>query len=389
MRVFAFSFLLLSLILLHHAPRRAAAADAGPDIGANAAMKYWEGFALLPPLEPNQERLLEEWQKAPLDGPALDLIKRSEASRVYLHRGAKLARCDWSLDYEDGIRLRLPHVTKSLTLARLTALHARHEFEQGNWQSGWDDVIAVLILARHIEKTPIMIANLVGFRIESIAIDAAAPWLPEMKAILPKDAPGVLAALPAGATLVELVEREKQIGPLWLIRELKQAEQHQAGSWQAVWNEVLQSPTEESDSSLRDASRSAKSFEEAVKILEEMLPLNDQLAKIAALPWKEFDIQLPKFVTKTKAAHPLAGYLLPSMASYVAAQRRCLAKRALFDGALAVVQEGRGKLQTIPDPFGDGPFEYRAVDDGFELKSKFVFKEHAVALTVGQPSNRR
>ena len=23
-------------------------------------------------------------------------------SRVYLHRGAKLPRCDWSLDYEDG-----------------------------------------------------------------------------------------------------------------------------------------------------------------------------------------------------------------------------------------------------------------------------------------------
>ena len=29
---------------------------------------------------------------------------------MYLHRGAKLPRCDWSLDYEDGVSLRLPHL---------------------------------------------------------------------------------------------------------------------------------------------------------------------------------------------------------------------------------------------------------------------------------------
>jgi hypothetical protein len=37
-----------------------------------------------------------------------------------------------------------------------------------------------------------------------------------------------------------------------------------------------------------------------------------------------------------------------------------------------------------PDPFGNGPFEYRAWEEGFELKSKLLFKGQAVMLTVGK-----
>ena len=393
MRLFAVPVLMLSLTMFRPVAARAQAPGAEPgarsDLGANAAMKYWEGFALLPPLDQDQERLLEEWQKVPLDAAALKLIGRSELSRVYLYRGAKLAQCDWSLDYEDGIRLLLPHLPKSLTLARLTALHARHEFEQGHWSAGWDDVTVILKLARHVEMTPIMIGNLVGYRIESIAIEAAAPWLPELKAALPADAPAVLDALPAGATLEHMLLTEKQIGPLWMIRELKQAEQRQGGAWQALWNEVLQVPGDESENPLRDPAQSAKTFKQAMQMLEDHIPLNVQLIKIAALPWKQFDAQYPDFIARTKTLNPLASVFLPNLAKYVAAQRRCQAQMALFKAALAVVQGGPDKLKGIEDPFGDGPFEYRHLDNGFELKSKFVFKGHPVTLTAGQPVKRR
>ena len=37
----------------------------------------------------------------------------------------------------------------------------------------------------------------------------------------------------------------------------------------------------------------------------------------------------------------------------------------------------------IKDPFGDGPFEYHALDKGFELKSKLLFHDQPVTLAVG------
>jgi hypothetical protein len=126
-----------------------------------------------------------------------------------------------------------------------------------------------------------------------------------------------------------------------------------------------------------------------MQMLENHLPFNDQLAKIAALPWKEFDAQYPKFVTKTKSPNPMAGFLLPRLDAYVAAQRRCQTQMALFKAALAVVQGGPDKVKEIADPFGDGPFEFRSLENGFELKSKLVFKDHPVTLTAGRPATRR
>ena len=62
---------------------------------------------------------------------------------------------------------------------------------------------------------------------------------------------------------------------------------------------------------------------------------------------------------------------------------------ALFKAALAVVKGGPDKLKDIKDPFGDGPFEYRALDKGFELKSKLLFKGQPVMLTVGKGRRSR
>ena len=347
MRPWNFVAPLLSLILL--APTltgTAQAQDARPDLGANAAMKYWQAFALLPVLDKDQEKLLDQWNKVPLDAAAQKLIDKSRISRVYLHRGAKLQRCDWSLDYQDGIFLRLPYLLKVRPLARLTALHARHEFEQGHWKAGAEDVTSLLKLARHIEREPIMIVQLVGYTIETIAIEAAAPYLPELKPATAQAMSEVLDALPAGPTLAQMVVQEKQTGPMWLIKELKKAEKQKEGSWHDVWKEVLRVPVE-GDSVDRDLVNSAKTYEQAIKLLEDVLPFYDELEKMTALPWKEFDAQYPKFAKKAKASSRLAAFILPGMDKMVAAQRRNQTQIALFKAALAVVQGGPDKLKDF------------------------------------------
>src|SRR5947209_15755163 len=105
--------LCLPLMLLAGGRAWADADDAKSELGTNAAMKYWQAFGLLPALNKEQEKLVHEWKTAPLDAAALKLIDESQGSREYLLRGAKLQHCDWSLDYDDGIFLRLPYLPKS------------------------------------------------------------------------------------------------------------------------------------------------------------------------------------------------------------------------------------------------------------------------------------
>jgi hypothetical protein len=380
MRHSYFGALFVSVTLLAPSPATAQAPDAKPDLGANAAMKYWKAFGLLPTLDKDQQKLLEDCNKVPLDAAALKLIDNSSMSRLYLHRGAKLQRCDWGLELDDGLRLVLPHIPKAATLARLAVLNARHEFDKGHGKAGWEDVMAVLTLARHFEQDRLMIIQMLGYRIEETALEAVAPYLPKLKQALPKSAAKLLDALPARPTLAQMLLAEKQVGPVWLIQELKDADQRSKGSWRDVLKELFDHPESED----RDLAKSIKSVEEAVKMLEDVLPFYDQMAKLTALPRKEAEGKYPELLKKALAANPMAHAVFPALDRVIAAEHRIQARTALFRAALTVVQDGPDKLKDIKDPFGDGPFEYKALDKGFELKSKLRFKGQPVTLTVGQ-----
>ena len=378
------TFLLSAALLQPSPPAAARAPDAGPGLGANAALKYWQAFAFLPSLDKDQEKLLESWNKVPLDGAALALLDKYRMSRADMHRAAKLPRCDWAENYDEGVRMLLPHLPKSVTLARLAALNARHEFAQGHWSEGAEDVAALLGLSHHLQMDPIMIANLVGFRTEAMAIEAAAPYLPDLKRALPEAAFAALDPPPSGATLPEMVLVEKRIGAGWMLGELKAVEGRKQGSWQAVWNEILLAPSEGDARPDRDLPRTVKTFDQAVKALEGILPWYDELARVAALPREEFDARYPEVASKAKAASPVGALFLPALDRMADSQRRSQAHRSLFKAAIAVVRGGPEALKDIKDPFGDGPFAYRALDRGFELKSKLIVRGQPMTLTVGQ-----
>lgn len=368
--------LLIPLMLFGPTFAVAQSPNATSDLAANAAMKYWQAFAQMPTLDKDQEKLLGDWYKAPLDDAALKLIAASETSRLYLHRGAKLSRCDWSLNYEDGMGLLLPYLAKSRDLARHAGLHARHEFEKGHWDAGLEDVNAIMALARHVGNEPIMICILVRHLIEWVALDAVTPYLPELRERSSK----LLAAydaLPAGATLSQAYLSEKEHFIKWLIRKLREDEQKQPGAWRDVLKIAAEAEGEE-------IVKRVGTYEKALQLIEAVLPVSDQMAKLVALPKAEFDRQYPEFKKQTEAANFLAGSLITSAEKVLASERRNQAQIALLRAAIAIVQNGEGQLKNFPDPFGDGPFEYRAMDKGFELKSKLLHQDKPVTMTVGR-----
>lgn len=352
--------------------------DAGHAPPANAALQYWQAFALMPSLDKNQEKRLEDWNKVPLDGATLELIATFEESRLYLLRGAKLRNCDWGLDYEDGMGLLLPYLAKARDVARLAALHARHEIEQGHVEAGAEDATAILALARHVGSDPIVISILVRYMIEATAIDLVASSLPELQTLAPEIV-SAYEALPAGATFQSAyLTMEKEHTIRWLVKKLRDAEARKKGAWREVWKNATDRPGG------LDAINRVDTIEQAVKLTEDLLPVCDDLATLVALPGEEFDARYPEFKKTTKAAHPLAGYFLTTPDTILATQRRNQARMELLKAAIAVVRGGSDKLKDIKDPFGAGPFEYRPLDKGFELKSKLLFHDQPVTLTVGQ-----
>ena len=54
----------------------------------NAALQYWQGFALLPTLEKDEEKKTDDWKTTPLDESARKITGASQSSLMYLHRAA-------------------------------------------------------------------------------------------------------------------------------------------------------------------------------------------------------------------------------------------------------------------------------------------------------------
>src|SRR5262249_41805577 len=142
-----------------------------PALAANAAMKYWQAFAQLPPRDEAQQEQLKNWLTTALNDAARKLVGGGEKRLLYPPPRAALPRCDWSLDYEDGVGLLLPHLDKARTLTLLACLRARIALADGRPADGLDDLLATLVMGRQVAD-PIMICLLVDQNIEANAIEA-------------------------------------------------------------------------------------------------------------------------------------------------------------------------------------------------------------------------
>jgi len=375
--------LFLTFLLLTYISPALATADsphAQSDLAANAALQYWMAFSQMPTLDSDQEKHFASGSAVNFDDPAVQrVIASSHQSLLFLQRGAALPRCDWGLEYKDGISLLLPYLSKSRDLARLASLRARQNFEQAHYGAARGDSTAMMTLARHIGRDPIMICLLVRIGIEGMVIDVVAPYVPELKASY-SQALAQFTSLPAAATLKDTIPVEKKFFATWIATKLKDDEARSPGAWRELWRGITTGEGVEAP----EAVKKVDSIAQAIKMVEDLLPIYDDLERFVVMPNDQFDAQYPAFKQKIKAEFPLAGMIVPAVDQLRAKEQRHQARMAMLLAGIAVAESGPDKLKEIKDPFGSGPFEYRALDKGFELKSKLQFEGQPVTLAIGQ-----
>src|SRR5262249_53917503 len=147
----------------------------------------------------------------------------------------------------------------------------------GRWDDGKADAGAMLTLARHVGGDPIILCALVGYSIEEMAVELVAPYVPELKAPFPA-VEAAYQSLQAHATMRLAVLGEKSTFATWIIRQLREAERRKTGSWREVWNGILDGPEN------AKVAQKAETVEQAIRMIEDLLPVYDQLAKVVALP---------------------------------------------------------------------------------------------------------
>jgi len=108
----------------------------------------------------------------------------------------------------------------------------------------------------------------------------------------------------------------------------------------------------------------------------ELEPIYHDMEQVMALPYAEFQPAMEQFQKRfTDNPNLLAHEFLPALIKVRDKEFRTLAWLAMVHAAYQIRLDPAHGLETTPDPFGNGPFEYSqfvldGVDRGFKLKSE-------------------
>jgi hypothetical protein len=374
--VFAMVLLLITYRYLAHAGDKTLSTTESTMLNAderpqNAALQYWLAFAIMP------MGSLEDFRKiegATTDNPALGFAVpvRRELEHFFsrppgrealdrLHRASHFSHCTWGSDLRADGSPPVPYAEKAHQLARLSLLRARWRFEHAEWNDGVDDVIATMVMARHIGRDRVWPTIHFGVMIESMSVVTAAVYLPRMPAETRVWLAGKLASLPPFTTMEEVCRAsEKSID--WFVSMVGQAEK-QGRLREAIAR--LSSPSEAG--AILGETHDAAGL---IKSAQGLRPLLNEGADLLVLSVDDFRRAYKRTNLGSRLKSNLVGRLLiPPLDGECDEQAVGRVRLALLKAGIDVIDRGRAALKEHPDPCGHSLFKHFAFDGGFELVS--------------------
>ena len=151
----------------------------------NAAALYQQAFAILDadPASKDQDSPLTSATTIDVASPAvIDLLARHAATLDLLRRAADRDTCRFQRDWtRPSFDMLLPEMQSLRTAAHLLVLDARREAADGNAEDALRDVARIQRIGRHAASEPILISNLVGIAIDTMALETLAQVLPTLR----------------------------------------------------------------------------------------------------------------------------------------------------------------------------------------------------------------
>lgn len=336
----------------------------------NAAVIYWQAFAVIPTLNDEERKTLDAALTTTNATPSVDVGPILARHRVALHelqRAFAVAPCDWQLDMEAGPNLMLPHLQKARELSRIALLRARLRFMAGETDAAIDEILTVMKMARDCGSSPILIASLVQIAIEKSATDVLAAHLPQCSTAQIERMESALAKLPPPYPLAEIVRAEQGLFGNWLARSLEaeaaKVSDVKAGGRllqalsRATGVELLPATAKDGDGKRKVELIESLSIADVRRCVEKLRSDYAELAAIAALPVdqraariKAFDSgieQAAKLRDRADVERYFSTVFLPKIQNVVSREEQYLVRIQLLTQALRIQRSGMETVQPI------------------------------------------
>jgi hypothetical protein len=364
----------------------------------NPALLYHQGLLMVPQFsEEDRKYVFEtEWRTRPLDQRCTDLVTSYRNTFKMLRRAAASeVPCDWGIDMSDGPETLLPALARFKSVAQVAGLRARVHLAEGNQEAAREELLATVAMAHNISNDGTLISALVQIAAENIVLSIIAENFYQFTPQTLEVFAARLDSRPLRGTVQQSMAVEKSSFFGWFIRKINEINADANGNPEQVqakvrelWEKNIAS--EGGSNQLADQWIAATDGTAAglIAYAKQLEPLYDEITEILGLPWSQYQTRYAAFEKRIRS-HPnvLTREFFGPMGNSRNREFALQAKLAMLQAAIAYKLHGDAAFNSIPDPFGDGPFTFRrfildGVDRGFELESKLNCRRHVEKLIL-------
>jgi hypothetical protein len=281
----------------------------------------------------------------------------------------------------------LPHLARSKAVVQTAKFRALWALQQGRQTDAREELVAALVLGRNGARDGTLISTLVQIAVESIDCRTVAELFGQFS---PENLQQLLDgfdAAPARRTVADCIATEKAFFLDWIVRRIVALQQANPGDDAKVMNGIrellasaLEAPADgeqplPANSWERIVKAAGGTSAGVVRLIHELEPHEQQLAVVLALPHGEYEGRMEQLMAEIqRSPNPLLALLFPPWEKVRSRDLMGLMNLAMVRAAVEYKLHGQAGLQTVTDPWGQGPFEFQrfvfqGVDRGFELKS--------------------
>jgi hypothetical protein len=356
----------------------------------NPALLYYQAFLVAPDLPQADSDYLwtKEWQGQELPERYGKLMAGYDNEFKLVRQAARSAvPCDWGIDMSEGPAALLPHLARSKAVVQTAKFRALWALQQGRQTDAREELVAALVLGRNGARDGTLISTLVQIAVESIDCRTVAELFGQFS---PENLQQLLDgfdAAPARRTVADCIATEKAFFLDWIVRRIVALQQANPGDDAKVMNGIrellasaLEAPADgeqplPTNSWERIVKAAGGTSAGVVRLIHELEPHEQQLAVVLALPHGEYEGRMEQLMAEIqRSPNPLLALLFPPWEKVRSRDLMGLMNLAMVRAAVEYKLHGEAGLQSVTDPWGQGPFEFKrfvfqGVDRGFELKS--------------------
>jgi hypothetical protein len=304
--------------------------------------------------------------------------------------------CDWGIDLSSGPGTFLPHLRFIKAVAVASQPRAMWDLQHGDQAGARDDLLAAFVLGRNAAQDGTVIGGLVQYACNAITYATVAGNFGQFSPETLQQLESGFEAAPVPGTMAAAIMTEKANHVDWLANKIRQLPpghpENERNLLAAIQSDkelaLLENNGDNPATNFwpRALAASGGTRDGLLKFIRESEPLYQRLAKIMALPLPEYEEQVQEFATEIqKSQNPFVQLLFVDPLKPRVKEFKIQAWQAMVRAAVEYKLHGEAGLNSVQDPFGNGPFAFQrfvfeGVDRGFELKSAYAGNPYPCAL---------